>query len=144
MPRAALALLTTVRGGFYARVLLARLGAEGIIAEARGEIGGPYPLDSPVELWVESDQLEDAAELLAQEGEELAQAGLEDFLAHQQLDFALAEGLMDPARQSPPEEAPSKTPRKPFRSALFRWTVAGATLVAVGLATWEAVAHPGG
>ncbi|HEX2849458.1 MAG TPA: hypothetical protein VHN98_02855 [Acidimicrobiales bacterium] len=36
--------LLTVRSGFQARVIAARLGSEGIVTELRGGISGPYPV----------------------------------------------------------------------------------------------------
>lgn len=56
--------LTTVRGSFHGRVLAARLGAEGILVQLRGIAEGPYPIQGAVEVFVESDQLERAREVL--------------------------------------------------------------------------------
>ncbi len=57
-------LLTTVGSTFEAKVLLARLGAEGILAQLRGARDGPYPLPGPVDILVADDQIADARELL--------------------------------------------------------------------------------
>ena len=56
-------LLTTL-DQFEARVLAARLGAEGMLWELRGGHDGPYPM-GPVHVYVEADDLERAQELLA-------------------------------------------------------------------------------
>lgn len=56
--------LTTVRGEFEGRVVAARLGAEGILAELRGCLGGIYPIDCAVEVWVEQDAALEAGMLV--------------------------------------------------------------------------------
>jgi hypothetical protein len=56
-------LLTTL-DQFEARVLAARLGAEGVLWELRGGHDGPYPM-GPVHVYVEHDDLERARELVA-------------------------------------------------------------------------------
>jgi hypothetical protein len=43
--------LRTVPDVFHARVIAARLGADGILTELRGAVGGPYPLGT-VSVWV--------------------------------------------------------------------------------------------
>ncbi len=53
----------TVPTAFHARVIAARLGAEGILTELRGNIGGPYPFGN-VSVWVGRDDADEAAELL--------------------------------------------------------------------------------
>lgn len=55
------------RDPFEAQVVLARLGAEGIVAEARN-LSSTYPLGQPVVLWVEPGHAEEAAALLRGEG----------------------------------------------------------------------------
>jgi len=55
------------RDPFEAQVVLARLGAEGIVAEARN-VSSTYPLGQPVMLWVEAGHAEEAAALLRGEG----------------------------------------------------------------------------
>ena len=56
--------LTWVSGSFSAHVLRARLCSEGIDAELRGPVDGPYALTvgemARVEVYVRSDQMEDA------------------------------------------------------------------------------------
>lgn len=56
--------LTWVSGSFSAHVLRARLHSEGIDAELRGPVDGPYLLTvgdmARVEVYVPSDQMEDA------------------------------------------------------------------------------------
>src|SRR5579871_2216508 len=56
--------LTAVPTEFAGRVLVAKLGSAGIIAEVRG-ISGVYPtvFDRP-EVWVEADEESDARELI--------------------------------------------------------------------------------
>jgi hypothetical protein len=48
---------------FEARVLAARLGAEGVLWEMRGGHDGPYPM-GPVHLYVDAEDLSRAQELL--------------------------------------------------------------------------------
>jgi hypothetical protein len=55
--------LRTVPDVFHARVIAARLGADGIVTELRGAVGGPYPLGS-VSVWVTPADQEIACELL--------------------------------------------------------------------------------
>jgi len=56
--------LTTVGSMFEARVVMARLGAEGILTQLRGAGDGPYPLPGPVEVLVVVDQAGEARELM--------------------------------------------------------------------------------
>jgi hypothetical protein len=51
---------------YDARVLVARLGSEGLVAEARESGGSAYP-GGPVQVWVLTSQLEHAKELLVPE-----------------------------------------------------------------------------
>lgn len=53
----------TVPTTFHARVIQARLGAEGIVAHLRGNVGGPYPLGD-VSVWVDQSDAAAASELL--------------------------------------------------------------------------------
>ena len=55
--------LRTVHGTFHARVIAARLGAEGIVTELRGAVDGPYPLGE-VSVWVSESDASSAQELL--------------------------------------------------------------------------------
>jgi hypothetical protein len=55
--------LRTVHNGFHARVIAARLGADGIVTELRGSVDGPYPVGD-VSVWVAEDDAECASELL--------------------------------------------------------------------------------
>jgi hypothetical protein len=55
--------LRTVPDAFHARVIAARLGADGILTELRGALGGPYPIGS-VSVWVSSEDQPIASELL--------------------------------------------------------------------------------
>jgi hypothetical protein len=56
-------LVRTVPNAFHARVIAARLGAEGIPAELRGGVGGPYPIGD-VSVWVREDDFDTAREIL--------------------------------------------------------------------------------
>lgn len=60
--------LTWVSGAFAARVVAARLLSEGVDAELRGAVDGPYALTvgelARVEVWVPADQLDDARMVL--------------------------------------------------------------------------------
>jgi hypothetical protein len=55
--------LRTVPTAFQARVIAARLGAEGMLTQLRGNVGGPYPLGE-VSVWVDEGDAEAAGELL--------------------------------------------------------------------------------
>jgi hypothetical protein len=67
--------LTTVGSTFEGNVLMARLGAEGILTQLRGT-DGVYPLPGLVQVLVAVDQVEEARELLlADQVEELFEAG---------------------------------------------------------------------
>jgi putative signal transducing protein len=55
--------LTTVGSMFEARVVMARLGAEGILTQLRGA-GEGLPLPGPVEVLVVADQAGEARELM--------------------------------------------------------------------------------
>jgi hypothetical protein len=56
--------LCTAKGSFHARVIAARLGADGILAQLQGAVDGPYPIDHEVEVLVPVDELDVARELL--------------------------------------------------------------------------------
>ena len=55
--------LVTVNSTFHARVIAARVGAEGIFTELRGNLDGPYPMGD-VHVYVPEDDLPTASELL--------------------------------------------------------------------------------
>jgi hypothetical protein len=55
--------LRTVHSVFHARVIAARLGADGIVTQLRGNLDGPYPVGD-VSVWVTEDDAECASELL--------------------------------------------------------------------------------
>jgi hypothetical protein len=55
--------LRTVPDVFHARVIAARLGADGIVTELRGAVGGPYPMGS-VSVWVSPADESIATDLL--------------------------------------------------------------------------------
>lgn len=66
--------LSTVGGIFHGRVLSARLGAEGILTELRGDIGATYPLGGEVHVFVDASQLEPARHILLADQVEAALA----------------------------------------------------------------------
>jgi hypothetical protein len=55
--------LATVSHSFHARVIAARVGAEGILTELRGSVDGPYPMGD-VSVYVPEVDLPVAQELL--------------------------------------------------------------------------------
>jgi hypothetical protein len=55
--------LATVTSSFHARVIAARLGAEGIVTDLRGNIDGLYPVGD-VHVYVDEVDLDEAKELL--------------------------------------------------------------------------------
>ena len=55
--------LATVSHSFHARVIAARVGAEGILTELRGSVAGPYPMGD-VSVYVPEIDLPVAQELL--------------------------------------------------------------------------------
>ena len=63
MSPAPLVHVRTVPTTFHARVIAARLGAEGIPTELRGNVGGPYPIGN-VSVWVTEGDADVASELL--------------------------------------------------------------------------------
>lgn len=69
--------LTRVASEFAGRVLVAKLGSAGIIAELRG-ISPVYPvvLEDPV-VWVEASELSEARELITVDADDVLEAGPE-------------------------------------------------------------------
>ena len=63
--------VTTASGPFHARVIVARLGAAGILGQASG-VDGPYPVAGCVDVLVPEDEAEDALALLAADAREVA------------------------------------------------------------------------
>ena len=63
MERSRMVRLATVNNSFHARVIAARVGAEGIVTELRGNLDGPYPVGD-VHVFVEETDLSSAQELL--------------------------------------------------------------------------------
>ena len=55
--------LVTVKTGFEAKLIAARLGADGIVSELRGGVDGPYPI-GPVYIYVGATDADLARELL--------------------------------------------------------------------------------
>ena len=99
--------LRTAASPFHARVIAARLGADGILTELRGNLGGPYPVGE-TSVWVPEDEAEVAAALLLADD--------------------LEAGSLDPGC-APPGTGPGA----PRRRWLLR-VVAGAGLAAFALA----------
>ena len=56
--------LVTVGDTFHARVIAARLGSDGILAQLRGAVDGPYPGMGEVRVYVDVEDLTVARELL--------------------------------------------------------------------------------
>jgi hypothetical protein len=56
--------LATVTSSFHARVIAARVGAEGMVTELRGNLDGPYPAMGEVHVYIAEDDLPSAQELL--------------------------------------------------------------------------------
>src|SRR5204863_10084455 len=63
MQQARMVRLATVHSTFHARVIAARLGAEGMVTELRGNVDGPYPMGD-VHVFVTEGDLDSAQELL--------------------------------------------------------------------------------
>ena len=63
MPDVRMVPLTSAANTFQARVIAARLGAEGVLWELRGNVDGPYPVGR-VDILVDQDDLDTARELL--------------------------------------------------------------------------------
>ncbi|MDQ4070370.1 MAG: DUF2007 domain-containing protein [Actinomycetota bacterium] len=63
MQQARMVRLATVGSSFHARVIAARLGAEGIITTLRGNVDGLYPVGD-VHVYVDEEDLAEAQELL--------------------------------------------------------------------------------
>jgi hypothetical protein len=55
--------LRTVNSSFHARVIAARLGADGIPTQLKGALDGPYPFGT-TSVWVAPEDAESAQELL--------------------------------------------------------------------------------
>jgi uncharacterized iron-regulated membrane protein len=74
-----LAPLLTVHSGFHARIVAARLGADGIPVQLTGAADGPYPVGATT-LWVLAGDLDEAQDLLLLDEAEwvLAEAGIDD------------------------------------------------------------------
>ncbi|MDQ1393090.1 MAG: putative prokaryotic signal transducing protein [Acidimicrobiaceae bacterium] len=63
MPGANMVHLRTVNTAFHARVIAARLGADGIPTQLQGAVDGPYPLGD-ISVWVAREDADSAKELL--------------------------------------------------------------------------------
>jgi hypothetical protein len=63
MPAVRMVHLRTVHSSFHARVIAARLGADGIVTQLRGNVDGPYPIGD-VSVWVDEEDAACAQELL--------------------------------------------------------------------------------
>jgi hypothetical protein len=77
-------LLTTATGEFHARVLAARLGADGILTEVVGASCCPYPvLARKIEVLVDEDDFDTARQLLlADEVDHIFDVALDDDVLH--------------------------------------------------------------
>jgi len=75
MPSGAMVLVATVPTVFEAQLLAARLGAEGLLWQLRGNVGGPYPV-GPVHVLVAEGDLRAAQELLLADEVEASFDGL--------------------------------------------------------------------
>ncbi len=97
--------LTWVNGSFIAHVLRAKLQAEGIDAELRGSVDGPYVLTvgdlARVEVYVPEDQMDDAK-------------------------LVLLAGEVDAALAAPREWAGEAKPRRSLRWAALAALIAAA------------------
>jgi hypothetical protein len=70
--------LATVRSTFHARVIAARLGAEGVTTQLRGNVDGIYPMGD-THVFVDAEDLDTACELLfVDEVESAFEGGGED------------------------------------------------------------------
>ena len=69
--------LCPTQGSFHARVIAARLGADGIPAQLRGSLDGPYPCLSEVVVYVDEADVTAAAEILLVDEVEAALASVE-------------------------------------------------------------------
>jgi hypothetical protein len=105
-------LLTTATNEFHARVLAARLGADGILTELVGVSVCPYPvLSRQIEVLVDHDDFDTARQLLlADEVDHIFTLALDDDVLHP------VDGEVEPVGRAP------------------RWMVAFAVLAIVGLA----------
>lgn len=109
--------LTTVGGVFHARVLVARLGAEGILTDLRGALGPTYPLGGAVHVFVDADQAEAARQLLL--ADQVDAALSEPYGAG----WPEADAWSGPAWAEPYDalSGPGAGGQRPFRGA-GRWT----------------------
>jgi hypothetical protein len=69
--------LRTAEGPFHAKVIAARLGAEGIVCQLRGAVDGPYPAIGDVYVYVDEDDVADASEVLLADDVEAALSVIE-------------------------------------------------------------------
>lgn len=123
-PVAPMTYLTTVNGGFHAKVLAARLGAEGIPAMLRGGVDGIYPIFVGVAVFVPAAQLEMAREILLADAVE---AAFDEIDPEQRASLGLAEA--SPEERS---EGGGGFPRR-VRPALRRTFAAVAVAIVVTL-----------
>jgi hypothetical protein len=72
-----LAPLLTVHSGFHARIVAARLGADGIPVQLTGASDGPYPVGATT-LWVLAGDLDEAQGLLLLDEAEWVLAAADD------------------------------------------------------------------
>lgn len=123
--------VATASGPFHARVIVARLGAAGIVGQARG-LDGPYPVLGCVDVLVPELEAEDASALLAADAREAALGRqVDDVLDHGDLDRAdLDRGDLDRVDLDPKNGADRG--HRPGRASLTA-AFALATLVCVAM-----------
>jgi hypothetical protein len=114
--------LTSVQGPFHARVVVARLGAEGILTELRPPVDGPYPVLRPVDVYVNEEEAEAARELLLADEVEAALADVGDPFP----------GLTDEGREAD-AEARDWAAAGPARRARHTWILVAALVALTAL-----------
>lgn len=134
--------LTTAQGSFHARVLAARLGAEGILVDLRGMSEGPYPIQGAVDVFVSASQLELGREILLADAVDAAVDGdlveLEELADLDRFDAGLWALALPPAAQPDPARdahlagGPVRVPPRAWPGALVTLALVIA-LVVVGL-----------
>lgn len=114
MPATKMVSLTTVPTEFGARVLMARLGADGVVCQLRSAVGAPYHLGG-TEVLVPADQFSQARELLlVDEVESALEGGWGDDAAAAGPDEDV--DALDPPERSPAlDAAPGSVPDRRLR-----------------------------
>jgi hypothetical protein len=125
--------LVAVADEFTGRVLVAKLGSAGILAEVRG-VGGPYPPLASAEVWVEETGIFDAQELITS-GADVFPVFDAEPIDPDDLDDPRHPDDRPPDRDGRPRRAPA-APRRHQRR-LFR-----AVLAAVALLLLASISFP--